>query len=63
MIYLYTPVHLLRTVFTGKERYTYTDPDYEYTTEENATVNQNKEFYAKYIRDLRERREEKRRNQ
>lgn len=55
-------IFLCSTVFTGAERYTYTDPDYMYTEEELAMVNNNKDQYATYIRELRDRREEKRRN-
>nr|XP_033803452.1 cilia- and flagella-associated protein 47 isoform X2 [Geotrypetes seraphini] len=45
-----------RTIFTKVERYTYVDPDFAFTDEEQAKREVHKELYAKYIVSLRERR-------
>ncbi|KAJ1117902.1 hypothetical protein NDU88_006098 [Pleurodeles waltl] len=45
-----------RTIFTKAERYTYVDPDYAYTEEEEAQRQAHKEKYAEYLRSLREER-------
>ncbi|XP_078514036.1 cilia- and flagella-associated protein 47 [Lissotriton helveticus] len=45
---------IYRTIFTKAERYTYVDPDYAYTDEEEAQRQAHKEKYAEYLRSLRE---------
>ena len=45
---------LLRTLFTGTERYTYVDPDYALTDEEEKLKQKHKQKYLDYIEDLRQ---------
>ncbi|KAM4702008.1 cilia- and flagella-associated protein 47 [Discoglossus pictus] len=45
-----------RTIFTKVERYNYVDPDYAYTEEEERLKKTHKDYYANYIRGLREHR-------
>lgn len=42
-----------RTLFTGIERYTYVDPDYAFTEEEEQLRLQHKQQYLDYIKSLR----------
>jgi hypothetical protein len=43
-------------LFTGTERYTYVDPDYAYTDEEEKQREQHKQQYLDYIDGLRSKR-------
>ncbi|XP_046887323.1 cilia- and flagella-associated protein 47-like [Hypomesus transpacificus] len=43
-----------RTIFTGVERYRYTDPDYSYSEEEEQQRQRHRQLYLTFIRSLRE---------
>ncbi|XP_003218974.3 cilia- and flagella-associated protein 47 isoform X1 [Anolis carolinensis] len=45
-----------RTIFTKVPRYSYVDPEFSYTTFEEAENQEHKEHYADYLRSLRQRR-------
>ncbi|KAM4795930.1 cilia- and flagella-associated protein 47 [Rhinophrynus dorsalis] len=45
-----------RTIFTKVERYNYIDPDYAYTEDEEKLKKAHKDFYADYIKGIREQR-------
>ncbi|XP_068124444.1 cilia- and flagella-associated protein 47 [Hyperolius riggenbachi] len=45
-----------RTIFTKTDRYTYVDPDYAYTEEEEEKKQSHKDYYTDYIKNRREKR-------
>ena len=52
----------LRTIFTGIDRYNYTDPDYAYNQIEQAKFENHKRIYKNYLESLNFHRIEKMRN-